>query len=714
MNQSLSQSRWQEIKGAFRRVPAFVLNAASAAVGVGVVGLLVAATGSQTHAQWAIAGALCVSLSDMPNTVHRIRQRVMLALVLSVLAALVVQTSRWSEPILVLGLFGIGFVATMTMSWGAWANTVSFAVLLSTVFTMAAPQNLAVPWHVAAWSGLGGLLYWLWAVLTSPLLQRRYGTQALSDAVLAVAEQLRVRAALLQASHERGVPLAEMNEWLRGEATLAERLQAARNFVFVERDSLQGQRHSAILLWAIELRDILLASRLDLDLVGVDQVGRSILKQLASALRALAAALDDSAKELQDGAPHDKLGALDFSKLFDDILFAEEDKRRRLVPSLYDRLENLATGVNGIRQLLRCVPGDPVLQRQDLERFVVPESWPLRVIKEQLHWKSPVLRFAMRLSIAICSGYVLARTLPWASHPYWVVLTIGVVLRGNLAQTLDRRNARVMGTLLGCAVVALASVVQPQYALELVFLTAVGVAHAFITRRYWITAVAATVLALLQSHFIAPSGGFAIAERAADTVFGALLGWGFSFVLPSWERRQLPDAVKQAIGDIGMYADQVLRATPLNVVVLRMARRKAYDSLVAISDSVQRGSAEPDGVKAPLKEVAAFLDYGQRLMAHLSMVRIMLASNAAELDRRTAALRLSKANQSVKHILLNDGATGSSDDGLQDNDRLVPLPQEGPRKNALPWLERRLDILVNDASRTRSAAKAILELNVRD
>ena len=40
--------------------------------------------------------------------------------------------------------------------------------------------------------------------------------------------------------------------------------------------------------------------------------------------------------------------------------------------------------------------------------------------------------------------------MPWGSHDYWILLTIVVVLRGSLSQTLERRNSRVAGTLLGC------------------------------------------------------------------------------------------------------------------------------------------------------------------------------------------------------------------------------------------------------------------------
>ena len=48
------------------------------------------------------------------------------------------------------------------------------------------------------------------------------------------------------------------------------------------------------------------------------------------------------------------------------------------------------------------------------------------------------------------AGYAIAVALPWGSHDYWILLTIVVVLRGSLSQTLERRNSRVAGTLLGC------------------------------------------------------------------------------------------------------------------------------------------------------------------------------------------------------------------------------------------------------------------------
>ncbi|MGS0758382.1 FUSC family protein, partial [Roseateles sp. GG27B] len=92
-------------------------------------------------------------------------------------------------------------------------------------------------------------------------------------------------------------------------------------------------------------------------------------------------------------------------------------------------------------------------------------------------------------------------------HEYWILLTIVVVLRGSLAQTLERRNSRIAGTLLGCV---LAGAVLASHAPALVLLMCItvaqGVAQAFAIRRYVVTAVAATVLALLQAHLLNAGG----------------------------------------------------------------------------------------------------------------------------------------------------------------------------------------------------------------
>ena len=116
-----------------------------------------------------------------------------------------------------------------------------------------------------------------------------------------------------------------------------------------------------------------------------------------------------------------------------------------------------------------------------------------------------MLRHALRAAIALSCAYFVGKALPWASHPAWLILSVAVVMRGNLEQTLSRRDARVAGTVLGCLVVLGLSQLGTAWVSAATFIVAVGVAHSFVTTRYLVTATGATVMALCRRTWPAPA-----------------------------------------------------------------------------------------------------------------------------------------------------------------------------------------------------------------
>ena len=270
----------------------------------------------------------------------------------------------------------------------------------------------------------------------------------------------------------------------------------------------------------IELRDLLLASPLDIELLGSDATAKAILTQVADALHEIGGQLDQAADDIRDG----KVSAtglpsrIDFAARIADVQVAADDPRARLVPALLRRQQRMADDVARVHRLVRGHDETLPLTAAQLQRFVSAEGFPLRALRAQWQLDSLVLRHAIRMSLALSAAYFIALVLPWGSHPYWLVLSVAVVLRGTLGDTLARRNARVLGTLLGCLVVVALSGLQSLDVLRGIFIVALGAAHAYAMQRYWLTATAASVMALLQSNLVNPgSSGFAIAERVADT-----------------------------------------------------------------------------------------------------------------------------------------------------------------------------------------------------
>ena len=96
------------------------------------------------------------------------------------------------------------------------------------------------------------------------------------------------------------------------------------------------------------------------------------------------------------------------------------------------------------------------------------------------------------------------------------------------------------------------------------------------------------------------------------------------------------------------------------------------------------------------------LDHGQRLMAHLSMLRLTLARRGTELTGPAAESALRQAGQALASSL--NLKSPQPDSGPDETEALSPLPQEAPAENILPWFERRLQLLAYDGRRIRSAA----------
>ncbi|HEY0876903.1 MAG TPA: FUSC family protein [Zeimonas sp.] len=692
-------------------MPAHIVNGASVAVGVALIHTVCSAFAGNALAQVATGGAVCASLADVPATRTGAARRVLAAALLTCLASALVWLARGYPVALGFVIGAIGWGAMMAMAWGPRAGPIAFAPILATIFTMTLPPRAASTAAPLAWTALGAVAYLGWTLASVPLLQRAYRTRALVEALDATVRLLRSRATLLETAPARLEDA--LPAWIGDETRLAERLQSARDLLFPAPDSPRVRAETAMLVEAIDVRDLLLASRLDLDLLGDDERGRAVRGRVAGALRALADILERDAVARPGAgtvrgrheAPHASgvTRAFVADTLLDGI-FEAGDPRAQLLPAFVARLERLESGVQRIALRMRG-GGEPLaLSRAQLRIFAAAESWPLSALRANASLRSPVFRHAVRMGLALTAAYFIALRLPWSSHPHWLVLGVAVVLRGTLEQTLARRNDRISGTVIGCLLVMLLGGLRSTPMMIAAFLAGVGVAHAFVTVRYRVTAAAATVLALLQAHLVDPLAPFAVFERLADTVLGAALAWAFSYVLPAWERRTLPQQVERALAALRSYAGHALRSDPHAGVAQRMARRSAYDALGMIASALQRSRFEPHGVRPPLAELAAMLEAAQRLMAHLSVIRMSLALRPDAPQRPESVAAMHRADQALQEAL-DRASTNAVPDAPPDPGT---LPGATPQEDPAAWLMRRLRIAVADAVAVRNAADVAL------
>src|SRR4029077_2864651 len=227
----------------------------------------------------------------------------------------------------------------------------------------------------------------------------------------------------------------------------------------------------------------------------------------------------------------------------------------------------------------------------DLFRQATPHGAGL--FFRQFRWRSPALRYAIRLSLAMATGLVLTLIFPRFAHANWVLLTIALIMRANYSITRQRRWDRIAGTLIGCAIAVGLIAISPPALLLTTIVLAIGLSHAYAGVRYRITAVGASISSLLLLHFSQPTVHPQFLERVADTLIGAGLSYVFSFLLPHWERNDLPRLVKALLAADRNFAEAALRRRHVRQPY-RLARKKPLDAVALLSQTIRRLADDPN------------------------------------------------------------------------------------------------------------------------
>ncbi|RZL91896.1 MAG: FUSC family protein [Variovorax sp.] len=626
------------------------------------------------------------------------------------------------------------FLAFIAMAWGKRGIPIAIAVMLAMVFSMATPapvdfrETLERTWHF----GLGAGLYVVYATLANLALNARYRVQLIADVLYSVAALMRTEArqfrAIDETSDVRDTPAPLLGQLLRETAALADQIQATRDIVLESPRTPQRQRLAGMLLIVLEMRDHLLASELDLDALVANPEHGAALAEMRYVLETLAdevSALADSmlmfrrAPAVVDRRP--QLSAIAMPAEAGIGRAQHGPSTAMLARGLASRIGHINDEVLRLTRLARGeIEPDLAVVRANWQVFVSPTAWSWRPLLTLWKWDAPPLRHAIRASLAIAVGYAIAVAMPWGSHDYWILLTIVVVLRGSLSQTLERRNARVAGTLFGCVLAVGLLSAHPSALMLLLCVTgAQAVAHGFAVRKYLITAVAATVLGLVQAHMlnVGMSPTFALFERIADTLIGAGVAWAFCYVLPSWERTQIPALVLRTLKAQALHARLALGLGQLRSVDTgpelewRLARREAFDSLSALVQATQRSLSEPRAVRPPIEPLEHLQAHSYQLLAQLSAVKSILLLRRDRITPGDIEGPLARTAERIESAI---GAPPLGASALPEERRAtalggaIPLPD--PFDNDIsPWLLRRLDLATGIAVQLRDDAARILQ-----
>ncbi|AGW92074.1 MULTISPECIES: FUSC family protein [Cupriavidus] len=604
-------------------------------------------------------GALCTSLMDLPSPLnHKFNEMLASVLLCSVVTLVVALTTPFPR-VMPFVLVLVTFMAAMMTVYGNKTLPLQFSALF--VMTLTINEDFVVERalvHAALFS-IGAVAYLGYAMLVSWITERRTRQQVLAESLYELAGYLEIKAGFYDAGNDYE---AQFNQLVRQQIVVAERQQAARDLV------LRGNRtpHDGLLvqvhLRMLDLYEYILSTNTDYPLLRQTFAGTPVLDHLRGLVILMCKDVEEIAYEVTRGRP--SYPTVEYREGLRAVEAEIAQLRHHHInpaamTALAETLDMIRGAITLIGQLHEAsrTPVEPakVLPGSDMTPFLTRQKYEFGVLRENLNWRSPAFRFALRISMAVALGLWITNHLPYVSHSYWILLTIIVILKPNFSMTKQRYNDRVIGTLIGCVVaVGILKVVhQPLVLLGVLFLALVASA-AFVTIKYRYTAIAACIQVLIQINLLMPGSPTVAGERLVDTVIGGIIASLFSFVLPSWEYRAIPKLVEGVLQANRRYIaatrDLLLRRAK-DDFAYRVQRKQFMDHLSALISSFQRMLDEPKSRHRAVDNLNRFIVQNYLVAAHVAAARIQVRQHYDELDIPAAEAAIEQATEAASHSL---------------------------------------------------------------
>jgi uncharacterized membrane protein YccC len=604
-----------------------IINGVSVGLGVVVIALVASSMFGLTASQPATLGAISASISDLPAPWREKARTLVFGFALAMLSTIAMQVALpWPvAAILMIGI--ISFVGGLVTGLGRWAVAVGMQAVIPMVFILGFPrETYSGEFHTEMLFAGGGVAYIAIALLATVFTDASARRMVASETIREFSIYLRAVAGVFDPDQDLAAAYGAV---IRQQSALSDQLQSARSLL-LERPGKMGERMrlAASIGIVLDALDALIAAQCDIELVRKTPEAATVLARIGDALRIGGHDLRHLSLELlttgRPTLPPDHQLAIDaLNRETSRVEAGAMDPEGRA--ALDAVTWRLVRSLNHVRRLERSLSNDATARAAigdvDLAAFIPKRNYGPSALAPHLSPESPVLRFAARLSLAMMAGALVAQSLGDERHGNWVLLTIAVVIRAGHGLTRQRRDDRVIGTLIGCVLAAGSVAYLPLGGLVAVQGFAITVVHSFARLNYRISSTAASVMALVSLHMVQPAFSAPILVRLADTLIGAAIAHLFNYFWPRWEFLEAPRLASGLQAQLAAFASAALRSD-VTEHDYRLARKNVIEAMAALSDSAGRMAIEPMTARKGLDEMAELLIRAYSLVAQLSAARL--------------------------------------------------------------------------------------------
>ncbi|MEK6477437.1 FUSC family membrane protein [Catalinimonas sp. 4WD22] len=557
-----------------------------------------------------VMGVFMCSPSDVPGSMRHMALGILVSSIIATLTTLIIHLSfGWTWTVLpVLGF--MVFANSMIAVYGFRASLVSFSGLLAIILAYARPTSGTALLIHAGLILSGGMWYLGVTLLAHALVHRRHNQLILAECMSLTAKYLKTRGKLLEASAQN---TELQDELFVLQTDINEKHEKLRE-LFVEDRVRSGASYSAnkyilILIELIDILELAISNPANYQIINKHFQGQQrTLKPFVEIINVISQRLDVIAGIISGSKR--KFTESDMDELYERAeemitTYLKENPASQategavILRNLLDYEQKQQQKVESIERVLQDLVDQEQLMRRskDVEKFITHQDYDLSVIRQNLNARSTIFRHAIRLTFTVLFGYTLGTVLP-IQMPYWIMLTIIVIMRPSYGLTKSRSIKRVYGTLIGGAI-ALAIVLLTQNTYVYGVLAAVSLVFAFslVQKNYGGSAIFITLIVVFLYALIKPDALNVIQYRVVDTALGAGLSFLASlFFWPSWEFMNIHTVIADSIKANRQYFQEISTFYQKKGDVptsYKLARKEAFLAIGNLSAAFQRMSQEP-------------------------------------------------------------------------------------------------------------------------
>ena len=596
------------------------------------------------HFGFSIAlGVLFCSPTDVPGSNKHVFFGILIATFLSfgltLLFGAVANISWLLLPLLGVFVFFVSYISV----FGFRASLISFVGLLAIVLSFIhdySKENLLLHASLIA---LGGLWYLSLTYLKLLLFPKMQVDQLFSRTIEKTVEYLRIRGELLLASNSRvdlqhklfelQIEINELHETLR-EIILTSRSNSVA--------SNRTRRQQLIFTELVDILELAIANPVDYE--KFDEVFKkhkekieafqALVFEIANHLEHISKVIRKEEKLKANDKIPEILKNIDRHIDYYRILVGLPKARvgALMLLNLKNYQEKQAQNVTAIERVLNNYrKNDEILSSREAGRFITPQDYDLKKLTENFSFNSPIFKHSLRLAVVVLTGFAIGKTFSM-QNPYWILLTIIIIMRPSFGLTKSRSIHRVVGTLIGAAIATVVILItQNTIVYGIVAAISLPLAYSLVQLNFRNAAVFVTINVIFVYAIFEPDILSVIQFRIVDTLIGASLAFASNYVLwPTWQFQNIQEEFIKAIASNQNFLKQVsvfYREKGEVSMAYKLARKEAFLNIGDLNAAFQRMSQDPKSKQEERSTIYEIVVFNNTFLSSLTALGTFIKNN---------------------------------------------------------------------------------------